>query len=375
MKTMLLATAALVAAIAPLGGARAVTYSVLYSFNYGDGASPYAGLQRDSAGNLYGTTEGGGDGSAGTVFKLAPDGSSETVLHSFQDDGIDGTDPEGSVQLDGRGNIYGTARTGGPNDDGVIFKLDSSGNETILHDFADGNDGSSPVAGLNKFFGTTPNGGTNEAGTVFKISRKGVQTVVHLFTGSDGRYPYGGLISDSTGNLYGTTYAGGTYENGTVFQIAPDGTETVLYSFTGGSDGGTPYCALKRDSSGNLYGTTSAGGNGYGTVFKVTSGGSETVLYSFTGGSDGAYPYAGLVANSAGTRLYGTAFLGGVNNYGTVFGLDHGTFQVLHTFTGIQGDGANPFAALITDGAGNLYSTTSGGGANGLGTVFKVSEK
>jgi uncharacterized repeat protein (TIGR03803 family) len=202
-------------------------------------------------------------------------------------------------------------------------------------------------------------------------------TTLHSFgQGSDGRSPVAGLIFDASGNLYGTTLGGGANEKGTVFKLSPSGSETVLYSFTGGSDGGAPYAGLIFDSSGNLYGTTSDGGNpadcdssGCGTVFKLTPSGSETVLHSFTGGSDGGDPYAGLIFDASG-NVYGTTESG--FSSGTVFKVTpSGSETVLHKFAG-GSDGGNPGAGLIADASGNLYGTTGDGGADGYGTVFKV---
>jgi uncharacterized repeat protein (TIGR03803 family) len=140
---------------------------------------------------------------------------------------------------------------------------------------------------------------------------------LHNFMGSDGKNPYTDLVRDSAGNLYGTTGLGGASGQGVVFKLDPTGTETVLYSFAEGPDGALPWAGLIRDSTGNLYGTTVTGGtSGYGVVFKVDTTDTETVLYSFTGGTDGANPYAGVIRDSAG-NLYGTTLYGGLTGCGT----------------------------------------------------------
>jgi uncharacterized repeat protein (TIGR03803 family) len=140
---------------------------------------------------------------------------------------------------------------------------------------------------------------------------------LHNFMGSDGKNPYTDLLRDSAGNLYGTTGLGGASGQGVVFKLDPTGTETVLYSFAGGPDGALPWAGLIQDSTGNLYGTTVTGGtSGYGVVFKVDTTDTETVLYSFTGGTDGANPYAGVIRDSAG-NLYGTTLYGGLTGCGT----------------------------------------------------------
>jgi uncharacterized repeat protein (TIGR03803 family) len=378
--------------------AQAQTFTVLYSFTGGaDGGSPYAGLIRDSAGNLYGTTLGGGACGNGTVFMLNKTGK-ETVLYSFTG-GADGAGPFAGLVRDAAGNLYSTTIDGGSSSAcqghacGVVFKLDESGNETVLYSFNGGADGEYPYAGLVRdakgdLYGTTAFGGGggcpnyfSGCGTVFKLDATGEETVLYSFTGTggDGAYPYAGLVLDAAGNLYGTTAQGGTYacnygENGcgTVFKLDKTGKETVLYTVTD-THGAYPYAGLVRDAASNLYGTTLGGdGSGRGRVFKLDKAGKETVLHSFTGtGGDGEYPYAGLVRDAKG-NLYGTTWSGGTHGSGTVFELDKtGKETVLYSFTG-GADGAWPWAGLALDANGNLYGTTVIDGASGYGTVFEL---
>jgi uncharacterized repeat protein (TIGR03803 family) len=326
--------------------ARAQTYTVLYRFKGGvaDGENPAAGLLRDAAGTLYGTTISG-----------------------------PGCDP--------------TTCAPSP---GMVFTLSATGTETVVHKFTGNPDGADPYGSLlggasNSAYGVTAAGGTSNMGAVFKLATTG-ETVLHSFTGppADGAFPYAGLVQDSAGNLYGTTSAGGASNNGAVFKLTPSGTETLLYSFTGGADGGLPYGGLLRNSAGDLYGTTSAGGiatgncfpSGCGVVFLVDAAGTEHVIYRFTGSPDGAYPYAGLTADSAG-NLYGTTYNGGsggcTNGCGVVFELDRaGTETVLHSFEGYPADGAFPYAGLVRNSAGTLYGTTTYGGVADSGTVFSL---
>jgi len=201
-------------------------------------------------------------------------------------------------------------------------------------------------------------------------------TVLYSFTwGSDGAYPYAGLVTDTDGDLYGTTANSGASNYRVVFKLDSGGTETVLHSFTGSSDGGYPYAGLVRDTAGALYGTAAYGGaSNYGVVFKVDSGGTETVLYNFTRGTtDGWNPLGGLVRDTLG-NLYGTTSGCGSSNYGTVFEVDTGgTETVLHSFTRL--DGANPvYAGLLMDQKGNLYGVTSEGGTFSQGVVYKLSK-
>jgi uncharacterized repeat protein (TIGR03803 family) len=264
-----------------------------------------------------------------------------------------------------------------------VFKLDTTGTETVLYSFTGGADGAYPGAGViqdsaGNLYGTTYEGGASESGVVFKLDTTGTETVLYSFTGgADGGNPEAGVIRDSAGNLYGTTPFGGVsgvcYAGcGVVFKLDTSGTETVLYSFTGGADGGSPNAGVIRDSAGNLYGTTPIGGaSGYGVVFKLDTTGTETALYSFTGGADGGYPAAGVIQASAG-NLYGTTQAGGVSGSGVVFKLDPaGAETVLYSFTG-GADGGAPFAGLIRNSAGNLYGTAIGGGINNHGVVFRI---
>jgi len=206
------------------------TESVLYSFTgAADGRSPYGGLVRDAKGNIYGTTYTGGDLNCfslgcGTLFKLDAAGT-EIVLHSFTD-GADGGYPFDALVPNGE-NLFGTTQTGGAFGHGTVFRLDKTGKQSVLYSFAGSPDGASPVAALihdaaGTLYGTTQNGGAFNDGTVFKLDTTGEETVLHSFTGAaDGKSPDAALIRDAGGNLYGTTYGGGAFGFGTVFKIAP----------------------------------------------------------------------------------------------------------------------------------------------------------
>jgi uncharacterized repeat protein (TIGR03803 family) len=380
--------------------AQAQTYAVLHRFQGppADGSGPSIGhLTLDSAGNLYGTAQDGGASAFGVVFKL--DKTGETVMYSFTGD-ADGAFPEGGLIRSLAGNLYGTTSGGGRVGQGVVYKLDTTGQETVIHTFTGRDGGGSPFAGLigdsaGNLYGTTRYGGGNgEVGVVFQLDKTGTETVLHKFTGgADGSSPQAGLIQDSAGNLYGTA-GGGIVASacplgcGVVFKLDTIGTYTVLHSFTGGADGGYPeYAGLIQDSAANLYGTTSVGGaSGYGVVFRLDTTGTVTVLYNFTGGADGGSPQSGVIQDSAG-NLYGTALFGGdlscklgaTFGCGVVFKLDTtGRETVLYSFTG-GSEGANPIAGLILDSAGNLYGTASAGGifdgacvGLGCGVVFKL---
>lgn len=258
--------------------------TLLHSFaGTPDGEDPRSVLVRDGAGNLYGTTQyGGTNGGFGTLFKLDTKGKL-TLLHSFAGT-PDGENPYAGVLRDKAGNLYGTTQYGGTGGGfGTVFKLDTAGKLTLLHSFAGTPDGVNPLAGLlldaaGNLYGTTDYGGTNGGyGTVFKVSAKGKLTLLHSFAGMpDGQNPYARLIRDAAGNFYGTTFYGGTLGYGTVFKIDPAGKLTILHSFNDSPDGANPIAGLILDKAGNLYGTTSQGGDlncgfsGCGTIFKVT---------------------------------------------------------------------------------------------------------
>jgi uncharacterized repeat protein (TIGR03803 family) len=314
--------------------------SIVYSFGdsgAGDGSLPAGNLVQGSDGTFYGTTTSGGSSGAGTVFKVTPAGV-ESILFSFTGAG-DGTIPESTLILDAEGNLYGTTQAGGEHGDGTIFKVTPQGGETVLWSFSGATDGQAPAAGLTPgngdgyYYGTAFKGGTHGAGTAFKIPvGGGTLTVLHTFgsSGTDGALVYAGLTLGHDGNLYGVTVNDENATGGTVFRLTTGGTLTTVYVFTGSgsqasTDGAAPYGNLVEDSNGNFYGTTLEGGlYGQGTVFKITPAGTEVQLYSFSGGvagsTDGTGPDGNLVFGANGD-LYGLTSGGGVNDYGAVFSL------------------------------------------------------
>jgi uncharacterized repeat protein (TIGR03803 family) len=252
------------------------TERVLHNFSGGtDGLGP-SQLVRDELGNLYGTTVTGGEHNFGSVFRLDPIGT-KTLLYSFTGD-KDGAYPYGGLVLDAHGNLYGSTSSGGPHRFGTVFVLTPAGKVTVLYTFTGGTDAGSPNGSLLRdakgdLYGTSLSGGAFGYGTVFKVTSTGIETVLHSFSGKgDGYYPNGGLVRDAHGNFYGTTNgAGCTGEScsGSVFELSSSGVETVLYTFKGGSDGFYP-SNLAIDTAGTLFGTTYGGGAfGAGTVFSL----------------------------------------------------------------------------------------------------------
>lgn len=367
---------------------QAQTYSVLYGFAGvpSEGITPSGTLIQDAAGNLYGTTQVGGKNSVGTVFRVTPTGT-ESVLYDFNLR-PDAMFPAFGLFQDAAGNLFGVTNEGGAygpgNGYGTVFKLDSAGNETVLHSFGKGKDGNYPGCVLiadakGNLYGTTEGGGKYGFGTVFKITPTDKEVKLHDFTGFDGAVPVPSLIRDVQGNLFGATIDGGAHGFGTVFKLARNGTYTILYSFCSlqnCTDGEQPRAGLVRDPSGNLFGTTLQGGaNGQGTVFEITKSGHEIVLHSFgnPGSGDGRWPFGGVVRDPAG-NLYGTTDIGGTYDRGTVFEVDNaGNETVLHSFCAQPNcvDGNQPFDSLLRDQVGNLYGIASLGPRGG-GIVFKL---
>jgi len=328
------------------------TMKVMQSFGTGnldEGSDLYAGLIRDSSGNLYGAAESGGTRGAGVVYELSSvtGGWTETVLYNFKGGADDGANPHATLMMDGAGNLYGTTVSGGP--------------------------ATACRGGCGAVFMLTPAGGHWQ------------ETVLYRFTGgADGSIPYAGVSMDSAGNLYGATIGGGASNAGAVYKLTPGAAgwaQTVLYSFGGRPDGSAPYPTPILDAAGNLYGTTNTGGaHGLGIVYMLApqADGSyaEHVLHTFAGAADGANPLAGPTFGPHGT-LFGTTTLGGTANCGTAFdlvpnGAGGWTERILHTFLGVTAqDGENPNG--LTFGAdGSLYGTSTGGGTDNPGTIFKM---
>jgi uncharacterized repeat protein (TIGR03803 family) len=406
--------------------------TTLHRFNGADGAQPLAALIQASDGALYGTTSALQDTfsphptniSWGSVFRITVAGVF-TSLHTFT--GNDGGNPLGALLQAPDGQLYGTTSFAtewqNPGTPGSVFRISTSGALTTLFTFNSGDAGSAPKVGLvegddGNFYGTTSRGGANGAGSLFRITPAGALRVVHAFSVQDdgpgwtplaaaadggwllgtqssllrisqrgrvrmlarvgyqnGAAPSGGVILATDGNFYGTTQEGGQFGAGVVYRLAPNGALRVLYSF---APAGAPYrstypSALIQGSDGAFYGTTSYGGTGFGTIFRVTTSGRYTELYVFDD-SGSFFPQAALTQTNDG-RLYGTTLAGGADGAGTAFrfNLRNRSFELLHAFSLNDPAGSQPSGPLLRAANGDLYGTSSSGGAElYFGTIFRI---
>ena len=379
-----------VLAVVATQAAQGQTYTVLHTFTgQSDGYQPYCTLIMDNGGNLYGTSSEVGNG-AGTTFELKHAGSNWVLKTLYSFSGPDGAIPYGGVAFGPDGALYGVTAQGGGAKDGTIYRLTPKASScksvscpwilTTLHSFAGSGDGRLPHFVAPAFdaegnlYGTTGLGGANDEGAIFQVARSDggwTESVIHSMNDfTEGAYPPSGVVADQAGDLYGVVeYSPNGF--GSVFELSASNgwMLSVLYTFDGRADGGTPIGSLIIDAAGNLYGTTSSNGNGgAGTVFELSptgNGWTYAVLYSFTGPNNGG-PAAPLTMDASGD-LYGTAVTAGANGYGSVFKLTHTqngwTHTSLHDFD--RSDGAGPYGGLVLDSSGNIYGTTAYGGATG----------
>jgi uncharacterized repeat protein (TIGR03803 family) len=245
-----------------------------------------------------------------------------------------------------------------------------------LYSFTDLNDGALPnglALGANGIiYGTAEGGGISGAGTIFALAGNGAPVGLYDFTGgSDGAFPLAPLLPAADGNFYGSANEGGVFNGGTLFSFTTNANFTNLYAFTTGSDGAFPEAQLTPANDGFFYGTTYGGGtNNFGTVFKVSPGGVFSNLYSFSGADDGGQPQSPLVRGLDG-NFYGATDSGGANGFGTIFRIStNGVLTNIYTFSGIA-DGAQP-VGLIPRPDGSFYGVTFTGGSNNNGVIFRL---
>jgi uncharacterized repeat protein (TIGR03803 family) len=313
-----------------------------------------------------------------------------TTILSF--DGTNGSYPEATLVQGTDGNFYGTSAAGGKTqycrNCGTFFKIAAAGVLTTIYNScaqADCADGSAPDGGLllapdGAFYGATAGGGTFHGGAVFRITSDGTYTTLHSLTSAEGTGPTATLAESTDGYFYDTTFEGGANNRGSVFKVAPTGTLTNIYSFCLNGDcgsGSNPMAGLVEGADGNLYGTTP----GFlttnpGTVFTITPNGVLRTLHTFCSRSncaDGMNPSASLIQGTDGA-FYGTTLQGGANGGGTVFKITgSGALTRLHSFCNeMKCAGAGPQSALIQATDGNFYGTTLYGGPRNYGTVFRT---
>jgi uncharacterized repeat protein (TIGR03803 family) len=382
--TFVLTVFAVVLALLLAPSAHAQTETVLYNFaNPRDGANPESNLTPNGAGNFYGTTVNGGQYGMGSVFELSPNGSGgyiESIIYSFcsQSGCSDGANPTlAGVVFDPLGNLYGTTWAGGTENVGTVFQLAPTGDgwtESVIHNFLHNLvDGYNPSSGViidssGNLFGATFNGGEGD-GSVYEVSPSGsgwTESVIY-----DACIQWAGVTMDGHGNLFGAGCQ-------TLFELSPNGggwTANLIHFFEGGKDGFNPTSAPVLDSYGSVYGTATGGVKNAGVVYKFTlakKGWKEKLIYSFKDGKDGNDPWAGVTLDACG-NVFGTTYKGGKYGLGTVYELavngNRYTRKILWSFNGI--DGANPYAAVLLD-ANNVYGTTYQGGSQNIGTVFEV---
>lgn len=398
--------------------ANAATESTLFTFSEATSFWPQGGLLEDSAGNLYGTTRGGGTYGVGTIFELSPPAVSGgawtiTYLYNFVPYGTGGYVPVSDLVRDQAGAFYGTTYSGGDPicNCGGVYKLvppktGGSWTQSVLYNFKGNADGRLPAMATlalttkGTLYGVTTRGGTWDSGVLYQLTTTNgttyTESVLYSFGDlADASTPNGPVAMDSSGNLYGVTSQGGTFGAGAVYKIVPPSNghlvkEALLYSFGGSSTtGANPTGNLVFDAGGNIYGVTHAGGsaNDYGVVYSLAPANptwTETILYTFAKAS-GVNPVGGLTWNHTNNNLYGTtsSLNGATTGDGSIFKLvppavkggawtESTLFQFTYSVTG-----GYPTGAVLRDNkTGNLYGTAINGGVTGCdlfcGTIWQV---
>ena len=369
-------------------------YRKLWTFSrYGsDGVAPWATLLQARDGLLYGSCTWGGKQEGGTLFKFDPATVEHSVIYDFAVQ-ADGNAPGPGTLIQGHDSqLYGTAFYGGSNSRGSVFRVATDGQSfTVLHEFSDTDEatnGYSPCGSLLQttngwLYGVTSAGGNSGSGVIFQMATNGTgYSVLHHFCDStnllDGIQPAEGLIQGTDGFLYVATSWGGNYGDGTIYRIAPGGSGYAIIHHFDNTNGYYPSGALLQAQDGLLYGLASGGGAAYGgTVFRMATDGSVfSVLHHFAiperAGRDGAGPYGALVQAADGT-LFGVTTEAGAARYGTVFSLrpDTASYASLHQFTGGPADGVGSYGLLLVNGD-QLYGLSNDGGSMGQGTIFRL---
>jgi uncharacterized repeat protein (TIGR03803 family) len=372
LKLLLAAVASLVLASVFAGRSSAQNVTTLFNFTSATGQEPdIVLLAQGQDGALYGTTRFGGVHGDGTVFRQEPDGTNTTIFNFSSANGIG---PAGGVILASDGNFYGTTGGGGRFKQGVLFRITQAGVYTVLYSFGVG-DGiqptSPPIEGADgNLYGTT-----NGNSKVYKYDMAtGKVTKIYTAT-THGFSFFASPLQTTEGSLYVTANLG-ALGVGSVIKLSPSGKYLNSYSFTGGTGGAYPIGPVIQATDGNIYGTTWIGGTyNLGTIYKVTPVGIQTV-YSFgTVSNDATFIDAGLTQGSDG-NLYGVSTLGGVYGAGALFQLTlDGSYTKLYDFPVPSGFAyQNALAAPAPHTNGLFYGVTTDGGSKSLGQVYQLSQ-
>ena len=354
-------------------------FAVLHHFNITDGEQPEAGLILASDGLLYGSTSNGGTFGKGTIFKIDTAGGSFATVHHFDGDN-DGEEPRGRLVQAGDTNLYGVTHSSGANNAGTLYRVALNGTGfAVLHVFGTSTEGTRPGAGLilasdGRLYGTTEfAAGTAGNGTVFGANLNGSGlTTLHTFAGApdDGETPAAELLEGSDGVLYGTTEFGGAADGGTVFALGRDGSGYLLLKDLGGAAGSRPRGPLVEDQAllwGTAYGD---GANNGGTLFHITRAATLFDVVRNFAAATGDHPHAAVLVGSDGA-LYGTTEAGGANAVGVAFRFANPKLQSITPSSG-PATGSTPVTI-----AGTLFQSLASvtiGGAVPTGVVIAPTE-
>jgi len=351
------------------------TYTKVFDFDGTNGGNPYGSFFSDGT-YMYGMTWNGGDNDQGLIFKIKISDNSYTKIFDFENT-TSGSYPNGSLISDGS-YLFGLASTGGVNDNGTAFKIKISDNSfTKILDLDLTTKGAYPYGNLLSdgtfLYGLTSEGGANGLGCMYKIkiSDNSYTKISDFDDTNKGSNPWGSVVSDGT-FLYGLCQSGGTNGTGTVYKVKiSDNSFTKILDFDGATKGSTPKGSFVSDGT-YLYGMSSSGGaNDLGTAYKIKmSDNSFTKILDFAGTTNGANPRGSFTL--IGNFLYGMTNLGGIYNGGAALKIDKTT----HALTKIADfssnlNGSSPYNSVISD-ANYLYGTTYYGGANNMGSVFRI---
>jgi uncharacterized repeat protein (TIGR03803 family) len=363
-----------------------------------DGALPNPILTMDMAGNLYGTTYIGGYKNHGVIFELQSGVSGKWIYKTLwtfcrvqkcSDPGR----TEAAVVLDTSGNVYGSGPFGREGRY-QIFEIAPDGTYALLHVLATGEvlngmltyagaEGGSPYDGSSPLYGTTADSAFALTSLRGRWREQSLYTFCSQPDCSDGEDADASPTVLSPQELIGVTARGGTFHDGVLYSLQSRKKgwfEQSLHSFcqmSGCTDGSLPATPAIEDAAGDVFGTAGGGDYQQGVVYELAADGTFDVLYSFcqqTNCRDGAAPQGGLALDPAG-NLYGTTSAGGAHGVGTIYEVSHGTETVLHDFCSDSGcaDGEVPVSQLVRDSKGDLFGTTRGGGNSSLeGVVFEL---